>query len=265
MPFPARVPNKAKTLGRVDFDIEQFRILMEQKGLDANWIKTTICPCSMPSSDAGMDLFAVGDITENLDHDPACTTCGGHGFIRYDEEQIKIMFTSNSAANQINDYGTSFESGAGVTLLPEHLPSFGDKFSLLNSAIQRSEKLTMSASGLVELGYQAVTRTLDLATGPEERNILAVFINDANGTNSFQLQERSYSYDATTNRIRFLEGLPGINRPVEGHEFTVVYYTNPVFNVISHPYVIRDTMTFRKGVEKMQSMPVRCLVALENL
>lgn len=264
MLFPARVPPKAKQKGRVDFDLDQFRNLMQQKGMPAEWIQTTACPCSVPSTDAGMDLFQVTDVSSNIDHDPACTTCKGKGFIRYDSQDILCLFQQHAGANDTMEYGTSLNAGAMLTLLPEHLPSFGDKFRIKDSAIVRTEVLTKTASPLVLLNYPAVTRTLDLAAGPTQANILAVFINDPSGSNSFKLGEDQYDFLPASNQIRFLAGLPGVNKPADDSEFTIVYYTNPEFVVVSHPYLIRDTITFKKGVEKASAMPVRCEVRLES-
>jgi|11_taG_2_1085331.scaffolds.fasta_scaffold00581_12 hypothetical protein len=264
MLFPARVPPKAKKIGRVDFNLDQFRILMEQKGLPVVWEQTAVCPCSIPTSDAGMDLFSVNDVSTGIDNDPACTTCGGKGFIRYDEQEINVLYQAHAASNDTLEYGTSLNSTAQLTLLPEHLPRFGDRFRVKDSAIIRSEKLTKGAGNTVTLGYTVVTRQLDLASGLTPANILAVFINDATGSNSFKLDPLNYSFNEANNSITFLAGLPGVNKPADDSEFTIVYYTNPEFVVVSHPYIVRDTVILKKGVESKKAMPVQCEVRLES-
>lgn len=265
MLFPTRVPPKAKTQGRVDFDMDKFRVLMEQKGVEVSWIQTITCPCSQPSSEAGMDLFNVTDEVTGLDHAPTCTTCKGSGFIRYDAQDIKILFQRNAGSNDISDYGTSLNAGAGVTLLPEHLPSFGDRFRILNSAIVRSEKITASAGQFIyDLSYNVTERELDLDPAPQTVSALEIYINDATGQNAFLLDPSNYSIDVANNQIRFLSGLPGVNLPADQHEFSIKYYAHPEFVVTSHPYIIRDTKTLIKGVEKNQPLPVRCVVRLEN-
>ena len=253
---------------RVDFFNEEFKRLLAQKGLRCQWTQRVQCPCSIPSSEYNLDLRAIDDTSFESGGHPDCPTCNGSGLAESVSQEVKAIVTGINTDYDSVDQGTVFLPEVKMTLLPEHLPSFGDRFTLLDSATIRQETLSMEdavqqgAVFDVPLSYPAVTRTLELEPDNVDRTILSVFFTDADGRTVGELPETTYLYRPGDNSIRFLGGVPGANRPVK--KFTVSYYANPTFTVMGQPYAIRDTFLRTKGVEVPTPMLIQAYAKLEK-
>lgn len=264
------LPAKAQRLEkvRVDFFNDEFKRLLAQKGLRCQWTQRVECPCSISTQEYSLDLRAINDEFFEQGNHPECPTCEGSGLATSISQEIKAIVTGINSDYDSNDFGTVILPEIKITLLPEHLVSFGDRFTLLDSSMVRQEILSMDnavqqgAVFDVPLSYPAVTRTLELEPDNVQRTILSVFFTDDQGRTVGELPETSYVYRPGNNSIRFLGGVPGANRPVKN--FAVSYYANPTFTIMGQPYAIRDTFIREKGVEVATPMLVQAFAKLEK-
>lgn len=73
-------PNK----GRVDFKMDEFRRLIDNKGLNILWSQTAECPCAKSTTqDFSMDLTEIGfeDVEVLAGYSSVCPICGGGGLV----------------------------------------------------------------------------------------------------------------------------------------------------------------------------------------
>lgn len=264
MQLPSRIPNKTYERTRPDFDVEKFRELVLQKGLNLEWQQTLHCPCYVSSNEFNLDLLNVNDEIQQEGANPNCPTCSGEGLIRHSSQEIRAIITHAKGKFDTKEYGTSNNAEIKLTLLPEHLPSFGDRFTMKNSVIVRNEILTYSGNATMNLSYPIITRDLDLSTGIQSTGILSIYITDANGLVNQEVDLSTVSIglngELTWNGVN-----AGVDLPINGGKFAIQYYTNPVYVVTDHPHTLRDTFKKIKGIETFKPMPVQCLARLENV
>lgn len=255
-------PEQSLVKGRADFNVVEFRKLIKQKGLVLQWEQTIECPCSAQSStDYGLDLRNVAD--ENADRGgrrPDCTACGGTGLIRHSAQDIKAIVTSSEGEETVGKYGLLKQEKIKFTLEPEHLPSYGDRFTLKNSVIVWRETLKMPAGDTLTTSRPIVPRTLELLNGQETVGVLHVQQTDANG-DGLLIQIPQADMTITANgEVQFTNP---VNRPAEGTSLSIAYYSNPVYTVIEYPHTIRDTFLRIKNVEVFTPMLVQCEAKME--
>lgn len=260
--FPSRIPNKAFTQRRVDFDVEAFRRLIIQKGLDIVWEQTLPCPCYTPSSNFGMDLSQVNDIEEKHSGRSSCPTCEGKGFVRHSEQEIKCVFTEAISRFETGNQGTSHEGSAKFTLLPEHLPSYGDRFRLKESVIVYSEVIEYDGNPIQTLSRNIVTRPADLQGGPVNTDILAVYLTDANGNTIGEIDPAFYTKNG--DQLEFTGINAGVDVPIVGGQYSVSYYSNPIYVVTGQPHTVRDTFIRNKTQEVHEQLPIQAFAKLVN-
>lgn len=256
---------------RVDFFNTEFKRLIAQKGLRIDWEQRQPCPCFVSTQDYSFDLNGINDEFGQVEVNPDCPVCSGGGLVKHSQQEIKAIVTGINSDYDTNDFGTVLLPEIKVTLLPEHLPSFGDRFTLKDSAMTRQEVLDTNdrvVSGATQrhvLSYPAATRTLELASGNVEKTILSVYYTDANGVTVGELAEevggvKQWLYNAQSNSLQIQQ----LNTPPLGAKISVTYYAHPTFTVFGQPYAIRDTFLRIKNVETATSMPVQAYAKLEK-
>jgi len=250
---------------RVDFFNNEFKRLIAQKGLRIDWEQRQPCPCFVSTADYNFDLNSVVDTFDKSEVNPSCPVCNGGGLVKHSQQEIKAIVTGINSDYDTNDFGTVLLPEIKLTLLPEHLPSFGDRFTLKDSAMTRQEvfetdnRIVSGATQRFILSYPAATRTLELASGNVEKTILSVYYTDANGVTVGELNQ-AYLYNAQTNSLQIQQ----LNTPPLGAKISVTYYAHPTFTVFGQPYAIRDTFLRVKNVETATSMPVQAYAKLEK-
>ena len=141
LPLPARNLTKA----RVDFSTDDFAKLIAQKGLNLRWRQAAECPCSMRTSDLNLDLNYVGantpDVSIDSQYNSECPSCDGSGVIYHSAQNIQGV-VSSAAGDYLNSRFGGYHDGVlNISLNPEHLPNFGDKFELLDSVLVYSQAI----------------------------------------------------------------------------------------------------------------------------
>lgn len=263
MLFP--VPQQNLTLTRADFRITEFRKLVQQKGLRLQWEQTLSCPCTIKTKDNfKMNLSQVSDISAKAaGNSPNCPVCGGKGLVRHSAQEIKGIITSAAGDEKIDKYGLARDERVKITVEPEHLPSYGDKFTLKDSVIVWNEIVTMPTIGnTVELKSNIVTRSLNLATGPTNVNILYIQKTDADGNAIVNgtVPTTDFTINAATNEITFTNP---VTKPLPDTRLSVSYYTNPSYVVVEYPHTFRDTFVNANATENFTPMVVQIECRME--
>jgi len=259
-----QTPQQSLVKTRTDFRIEEFRKLIQQKGLRMQWQQTIECPCFIKTSTSvGMNLIEVQDIDANeAGPNSSCPSCKGTGFIRHSLQEIKGIMTSSVGEEKVEKFGLHRKERCKITLEPEHLPSYGDKFKLLDSVMVKREVVDIDILGQATLSSEPLTRSLSLAAGQTDVSILYIYPSDING--QAQLNAEIPLNDITLNADVITFNNPA-NTPPVGSKLSVSYYYAPTFNVIGHPHTIRDTFVRTNNVEIASPMPIQveCIMEID--
>lgn len=259
MLFPS--PDANLTKGRVDFDITKFRNLVLQKGLDLKWQQSAICPCQPKSVDYGLDLSGIDDIDIGTGFTPACPVCSGKGIILHSAQTIKAIITDADADYLNARYGGYRNGTINISLLPEHLPGYGDVFEIVNAVMLYREAVTIGAGNVTSLRYPIADRSLVLQSGEGTYNVLyAHKTDDVTGLAIVNGDLPSTDYNVVNGAVEW------VNKPAEGARVSFSYFMHPRYIVRSYPNSIRDTRTKIKApTDSFQPQLVRVQAVLEFL
>tara|TARA_Y100000592_G_scaffold30752_1_gene49043 strand:- start:13474 stop:14319 length:846 start_codon:yes stop_codon:yes gene_type:complete len=272
--------NLVKT--RADFLDDEFRRFHAQKGLEVLWEQTAKCPSQVDTTEYGLDLRMTDDFDDFADegglsasHPSDCPVCGGSGIIRHSQQLIKAIVTNSNGEEKTDIKGTDRYDEVKFSLLPEHLPSFGDRFILVNSQIVQNEILvrgntTSQVAGLDKTTHSLSLRSLKLEPDTITRGTLYLHKTDANGLAVVGgALEEGVDYEVVDNGgvkyIDFALGDAAGTAPLAGQHYSLVYYANPQYVVSSHPHSIRDTVLRLKNVETPTPMIIQAYARLEML
>lgn len=255
-------PSQNLRKARVDFKIDEFRRLVKQKGMRLDWEMTADCPCSSKSSSSfSLDLSSVSDIDADVSgNNPSCPVCNGRGLVRHSIQEIQGIITNANGDDVVGKYGLVHKADVKITLEPEHLPSFGDRFILKDSVVVWRETLTMPAGATVTTTKPIVIRTLELAAGQTEVGVLYIQKTDNDGLG---IDEELNQADIQINPDGTLTFLN--NAPALGTKFSITYYTHPTYVVTEHPHTFRDTFLRINNQEVFSPMMVQTECKMETI
>jgi hypothetical protein len=260
----------ARLRPRVDFREEQFRRLVLTKGVEVTWEMCAECPCSRKSSDLTMTGFlAVGQsASQTGESRPDCPTCDGRGYFWHSEQEIKAIVASGQGTGERRDYGDYLKGEIRVSLLPEHLPGYGDRFTMKDSVLVYKETLVRKAGVLQKTRYPIESRSLSLRTGETTLDVLQMIKADSDGltqVGATLTKDTDFTVNAQ-GQIDFTLGDALGSTPAVGEHFSISYYAKPRYYVQDHPHTHRDTREQRKkSTEQPLNMLVQCTAALEFL
>lgn len=269
MEFPS--VEQSLTLTRADFDLGTFRRLIAQKGLKVEWKQSGECPCQPKSVDNGFDLTDIDDIDSGTGPVIGCPVCNGTGLIYHSPQNIQAIITSAEGEYLNARYGGYREGLVTITLNPEHLPVFGDRFTLTDSVMLYRETITMvEGQNLYSLRFPIASRDVKLATGDATHDIIYLHVTDpvtglaeVNGDHTLDWRGPAQGFEVTAEG-KFQRN--NINRLVDGMRVSLTYFINPAYTVVSYPNSIRDTRIRKKtNVDQHVPMPVRVQAKLEFL
>lgn len=263
MLFPLPSQNLTKT--RADFREVEFRRLIAQKGLNIRWTQIAQCPCSTRTNDLDMDIDYIGasapDKSIDTSFNTACPVCEGEGRIYHSPQEIQAVIT-NAEGDFINArFGGYREGVLNLTLNPEHLPSFGDRFEMLDSVMLYQETIEDNGESTLSLRFPIIERNLELSTGAITVGVTYCGYSDAT-TNLTQTTELVQGVD-----FNVVGGIISwINKPANVNKFTFSYYIHPSYICIAFPNSFRDThVRFKKPADVNVPLPVRIQCKLEFL
>lgn len=261
--FPSREPQKIRP--RIDFDMEAFRKLVFAKGVDLQWEQCAECPCSRPASDFSLNLVQTAtDHTGEARQD--CTLCDGRGYFWHSPQTIRAIVTSASSnTERYALYGEYARGMVSVTTLPEHLPSYGDRFTLIDSV--RVYRETRTRKGTIEaLRYPIEARSLDLESGVSSVSVLYLQRAGIDGLTTAQdALVLGTDYQVTTDgKIDFTLGDQSGGAPALNSRYSISYFARPRYYVADHPHTHRDSVFIRKStVEKPLLLPLQVNCSFE--
>ena len=266
MQLPSRIPQK---LGpRVDFRPEQFRKFILQAGLQVQWEQAQECPCKRKGNELDLALSVpTGSRTAESRID--CEMCKGKGYFHHSAQTIIAVVTSSREnPDRFRIYGEYADGMIGLSLLPEHLPAWGDRFTLLDSVLLFRETRVRGAGAIESLRFPIVSRLLDLAGGSTSVDVLQVHRGNADGTADQAGElDQDVDFEVTPGGdVDFTLGDVAQTAPVEGSRYAVSYYAHPRYMVVDHPHAFRDTFIKTKQVDPtFAPLPVQCDARLEFL
>ena len=263
-----KVPVKPDN-NRIDFKMDEFRKLVETKGIRMLWSQSSECPCrnNTTTDFSEFNLENFDDVNVKAGNPQDCPTCNGSGIITHSPQEIKAIFTRSeeTSPGDLGSFDEYRKEIAKVTLLPEHLPLLSDLFTLLDSHMVFKETIEMKAGLVQELRYDIQPRTMELAAGPTTVGVLFLQPTDANGRgilNGDLVEGVDFTVDVD-GRLDFTICDPA-KLPPEGSTLSVSYYINPRYKVVGSPHTIRDTRVKRKQpLETHEPMLVQCNVELD--
>ena len=232
----SRIPPKLNP--RADFKPEQFRKVIISHGLNVRWEQAAECPCSQASNAHGFSLGSASISSEQARVD--CPACYGKGYLYHSAQTIRAVVTGARKEEQRHGPAGATEYGRGnigLTLLPEHLPMYGDRFSILDSAIVYRETLIRGSGPTDTPRYPIATRSHDLASGNLEFGVRYLIVADDTG----EVNPADTLTEGADFNVTEAGAINWINPPAEGRRFSVTYYAHPVYIITNHPHAIRDT------------------------
>lgn len=262
--LPSRVPVKIRP--RVDFDMEAYRTLVFAKGVDIAWEQCAECPCSQASSTWDVGLIETTSTTTG-EARVDCPLCDGKGYYWHSEQTIRaIVNGGRSDTDLFTLYGEYARGMVSVSLLPEHLPAYGDRFTVQNSVMVYRETKVRTANTIESLRYPIQKRTLDLSTGELTLGVTRLQRADLNGLcdEADVLIENTDFTVTEDGKIDFSLGDASNVAPVENARYSVTYYARPRYYVAERPHTHRDSVTRRKSPDESPLLlPVQAHCSLE--
>ena len=248
-----KIPDKPNK-GRVDFKMEEFRRLIQTKGLNLLWSQTTECPCAKSTTqDFSMDLTEVSfeDVEVLAGYSSICPVCGGGGLVIHSPQEIKAIFTKSEKDNSPSNLAEVSEyrkETAKLTLLPENLPSLGDIFTVKDSVLLFRETVKKTAGAVQALRFPIVNRSMTLDSGALEIGVLYLQTSDTSN-NAIVGGSLVQDTDFTVNQNGELDFsiCDPAKLPETGTNFSISYYINPRYKAVGSPHTIRDTQVFYKS------------------
>lgn len=268
MLLPGLKPKKLDP--RVDFAPEEFRKEIWAKGLRLRWEMAAECPCGRVLSAGGL----TGGTREKRTD---CPGCGGRGRVYHSAQVVPgIVSSADKKPERFALYGEFAHGMVRITLLPEHMPTFLDRFTLLDSVLVYTEVRTRKAT-IESLRYPVVTRQLALGTLDEpetkvEASVGVLYAARAglDGTLVVDGQghpvELRQGVDFAVTEAGHVDWTPGDvlgTAPAVGAQVAMHYFAHPVYVVRSHPYGFRDTVVKTKGEATVVHLPVHADCWLE--
>lgn len=267
-------PRKPPKLGvRADFKPEEFRKIIFTDGLTLIWEMAQECPCARRTA-ATVTLGNMVDATGGEGHtaEPRmdCVVCGGRGYFHHSAQEIVgIVTDARSDPRRFEVWGGENALGmVSISLLPENLPGFLDRFTMKNSVQLFREVRTRTADVVEALRYPVVPRVLDLQGGEQTIAVLHAYKAGADGVAPADgLLTVGVDFDVTVDgKIDWTKGIANGKAPVEGGRYAMAYYAHPRWVVVNHPHAIRDTnVGFKKSAPEHQPLPVQAVCKLEFL
>lgn len=266
MQLPSRQPTK---LGpRVDFRPEEFRKFFFKAGLNLVWEQAQECPCKRPTADYSLQV-SLNSTARTHESRVDCAKCKGRGYFYHSSQTVRAIVTSASEnPERFRLYGEFATGMINISLLPEHLPSYGDRFTMSDSVLLYRETKIRTAQAVEEPRFPIVTRSLDLSTGGTQVGVLNLHRSNLDGTctDAGALVEGTDFVVNASGNLDFTLGDSNGNAPTTNTRYAVSYYAHPRFVVVDHPHAFRDTFIKQKSTTvDFKPLPIQCNAKLEFL
>ena len=266
--FPPKFPPK---LGpRSDFEIDQFRDAIFQKGQDVTWQMTAVCPCGQSLDDLSKNFDFPSPLGQKGVSGSAraiCPVCDGKGWYQHSSQVIRVLIQDMSV-NPIR-YGVEGEWARGrsrITFLPENKPALGDRIELAFS-VHRVHEMTRrpSAATVQALRFPVVSQVLETGTGNQSVKVLQAIKAVNNQVTLANTMVENVDFVITVDgKIDWTLGDVTGKAPGVGQAFSITYFAHPRYVIEDVPFAMRDTNTQLKTPTPIsQTLPVFAIAAQE--
>lgn len=228
---------------RADFRVDEFKKLLQQKGYFFRWRKAILCPCLN---------------RETVQTNPDCQTCDASGYFYLEPLQVQgVMTNLEKKKNIYRNLGEWLEGSAMLTIPPEYRPGFRDSFEMLHSVMTFNELIfkgnrrgiRSDLSDGFDVGRYRIVRVLHMMYYVKGRPVLL---------------EQGVHFEITNKG--WIHWLPPADAIPDGTVISLNYEFHPVWVVITHSHVIRDTLTkFKQPSDTVQALPLQVGVKLDYM
>ena len=247
--MPTFLPSWRPPGGRSPVDMREqvFRDEMFDKGMLIQWEMAAACPCKRRLTITATSGTKVGRTGETVS---SCTECKGSGILYHSKQIVRgIVLGSMVKPERFRIYGEYADGAVRITLLGEHIPSFLDRFLLIEQTMVFRE--VRERKGTVEkLRYPIVPRNVVLGDATDEtvqvvKQIGVLNVRKASSSGVVAPNEVVEGVDFTVTvdgKVDWSIGDAGGDPPAVGDLYSFHYYTTPVFIARSFPHAFRDTV-----------------------
>ena len=200
----------------------------------------------------------LGSVYDN-NHDPNCPVCDGNGIHYYREKEIYGVFYSNSLEKNFEMQGI-WEVGTAVVTLPTEYPDGSQaEFNTYDQLV--IPDFTVRLWELKE--YEPRPNRQQQLRYPVDR--VDHMYSVVNGVKT--VYEDGVDFNIVDGKIEWIVGRePSYDTVNEvGRVFTVIYFANPVYNVLQHMRELRITQELQNGVKTPRRLPQQVLVKRDFL
>lgn len=229
--------------------------------MNVRWEQSRECPClylvqeqvSLGLGDAFAPAVAPPKVPSTKQSRADCPDCHGKGIVWFAPQIIPAYLSNSTSAELMPDWTSVAPKVARrirtrdqefiptgemkFTLLPEHLPSLGDRYSLIRNIFVRKETHFYTGEAVSRLHH--AIRVTELDTDPVMAlGVTSCFVVGADLDVAESGEERVEGDDFTVEPDG--SGIRWINPPETNGRFSVTYYGIPRYIVTEIPHSFRD-------------------------
>lgn len=237
----ARIPLNLPTnidICAVDFEAVEFRRVLVQHGLPLDWDWFVSCPCQQIQTAPGSRVVLTAE------NPLRCAGCKGSGVLFVERHStIGMLMDSTQEVRFANIFARYAVGSVMITLLPEHVPALGDRFTL-KAGICVYEELMTHEGTRERPRYPVVKRPLWVGVDDEPGavelktyDVLYCRAADAKGnlTDTVYVSGTHFTVD-DDGFIVWVED----EAPPVGVRLAIRYFGRPVYAVRGFPHTRRD-------------------------
>ncbi len=231
---------------RSDFSPDEYRAQIQGWGHRFRWERAMRCPCVLLYVDASTPTHTAAAKAGR----PDCPECSGTGYIYVATQDVKALVNDASSDKRfLQAFGELAFGAVRLSLLPEHLPAWRDRFVDLDGARIYQELPKIREETIEQPTYPILTREMLVGqvadpTLAERREIGIVVVRkaDADGVLITGELVQGIDFNVTTDgAIEWLDASVGIGPPAVGESYALTYTCLPSYIVRSHPHLYRHT------------------------
>jgi len=235
------------TKTRVDFRKSEFVSAIRSKGYWVRWRKALLCTCVSPE-------------TEQSRLPGVCNVCDGSGYFFVDPQEIQAIMSGFSKQTDIYRRPGEWVSGQSqITVEPQYRIGYRDSIEMMHSVAVFNEWLVKGNRNGVRSKLPAKTDSA------RYRIVRATVVMYADSSGAPVALEEKIDFNIT--KDGWIAWTPtGDEKVADGTVLSIHYEFHPVYVVVSHPHVLRDTLSRTKlPRDTIQNLPLQAAVSLDYL
>ncbi len=240
-----------KVQPRVDFAPDEYRAQIQGWGHRLRWERAMRCPCNVVYVDTYDPTHSAPVRAGRRD----CPECRGTGYLYFGAQNVKGLVNDSSLDKRfLQTFGELAFGSARISLLPEHLPAWRDRFVDLDGARLYQEPPRVRKTTVEQPTYPILTRSMLVGsasdpTKPERRDLGVVHVRVADADGVIRAGEPLEGIDfrvTAEGALEWLDDSEGVGPPAVGEAYSLTYTCRPTYIVRSHPHLHRHTYVATK-------------------